>query len=54
MGHGFINTERWIETVHRSLSQTGGADRKTGAAPRLFDRERRGWRLTLPPLTLAD
>ncbi len=53
-GTGFINTERWIETVHRSLSQTGGADRKTGAAPRLFDRERRGWRLALPPLTLAD
>jgi cyclase len=34
-GTGFIKTERWIETIHRSLSQSGT---KTSAAPRLFDR----------------
>ncbi|HEV3470307.1 MAG TPA: MBL fold metallo-hydrolase [Pyrinomonadaceae bacterium] len=34
-GTGFIKTEQWIETVHRSLSQSGA---KTGAAPRLFER----------------
>ena len=50
-GTGYINTDRWIETVHRSLSRTGGADKKTGAAPRLFDRTPRGWRATLPAFT---
>ncbi|HEV2860006.1 MAG TPA: MBL fold metallo-hydrolase [Pyrinomonadaceae bacterium] len=53
-GTGFINTDRWIETVHRSLSQAGGGGAKTGAAPRLFDRTRRGWRSTIPSLALAD
>ncbi|MDQ3806436.1 MAG: MBL fold metallo-hydrolase [Acidobacteriota bacterium] len=37
-GTGFIKTEQWIETVHRSLSHGGG---KTGAAPRLFERDAR-------------
>ncbi|HLM56745.1 MAG TPA: MBL fold metallo-hydrolase [Pyrinomonadaceae bacterium] len=53
-GTGFISTDRWVETVHRSLSRAGGADKKTGAAPRLFDRQQRGWRSALPPLALAD
>jgi glyoxylase-like metal-dependent hydrolase (beta-lactamase superfamily II) len=35
-GTGFIKTEQWIETVHRSLQQ--GAAPKTSAAPGLFER----------------
>jgi len=35
-GSGFIKTEQWIETIHRSFSQ-GGAPR-TSAVPRLLDR----------------
>jgi cyclase len=35
-GTGFIKTEQWIETIHRSLQQ--GAAPGTSAAPRLFER----------------
>ena len=48
-GTGFINTERWIETIHRSFSQTGGT-RPAAASPGLFGPAPRGWRSTLPAL----
>jgi cyclase len=45
-GAGFINAERWIETVYNSLKRGGGA--RSGAPPSFFDRGLRTlseWRL---------